>query len=208
MNEANQTKGGEVDLLVLDYKMCFDSLYTNSVALDLYDSGIQGNHLNLIHEADKSHSIGVNTPCGITERVEVNDSVLQGECLGPLKCSNSVDKIGKQCIEDETNLYYYRNSTAVPPLGMVNDVICVAKCGAESVEMNAYVNAMSSIKKLQLGTKNVIKSMSEKIHQNVLISSLTAGSLRRKQMLLLQFLIKRILKMMQSFYKKVKRQNT
>ena len=43
MNEANQTKGVEVDLLVLDYKMCFDSLYTNSVALDLYDSGIQDN---------------------------------------------------------------------------------------------------------------------------------------------------------------------
>ena len=153
MNEANQTEGGEVDLLVLDYKQCFDSLYANSVALDLYDSGIQDNHLNLIHEADKSHSIGVNTPCGMTERVEVNDSVLQGECLGPLKCSNSVDKIGKQCIEDGKNLYYYRNNTAVPPLGMVDDVICIAKCGAESVEMNAYVNAMSSIKKLQLGTK-------------------------------------------------------
>ena len=49
MNKANQTKGGEVELLVLDYKQCFYSVYANSVALDLYDSGIKDNHLNLIH---------------------------------------------------------------------------------------------------------------------------------------------------------------
>ena len=51
------------------------------------------------------------------------------------------------------SLYHYRNNTAVPPLGMVDDVICVAKCGSESVEMTAFVNSMSNIKKLQLGTK-------------------------------------------------------
>ena len=157
MNEAIQTKGGEVDVLVLDYKQCFDSLYTSSVTLDLYESGIKDNHLNLIHEADKSHFIGVNTPCGLTDRVEVKDSVLQGECLGPLKCSNSVDRIGKQCLEEQKNLYFYRNKTAVPPLGMVDDVICVSKCGADSVEMISYVNAMSNIMKLQLGTKKCHK---------------------------------------------------
>ena len=105
MNEALRTKNGEVDLLIQDFRQCFDSLSVDTVINHLYDSGIRDNKLNLIDKADRSSTIKVNTPVGSTETNEIRDSVLQGEKLGSLKCSNSIDKTGKQCLEDGTDLY-------------------------------------------------------------------------------------------------------
>ena len=156
INEAVQTKT-DLDVLVLDYKMCFDSLNTKTVISDLYESGIQDDHLNIINKADSSSHIGVKTPFGITERKTVENKVLQGECLGPLKCSNSIDTIGKKCLQTEENLHYYRDSVGLPPLGLVDDIIALAKCGTQSVKLNAYLNAQSNIKNLQLGVKKCHK---------------------------------------------------
>ena len=41
----------------------------------------------------------------------------------------------------------------VPPLGMVDDIISVQKCGNASVTINAEVNAFVEQKKLTLATK-------------------------------------------------------
>ena len=38
----------------------------------------------------------------------------------------------------------------VPPLEMVDDILTISTCGAESVAMNAMVNSFMSSKKLQL----------------------------------------------------------
>ena len=67
MNEALRTKNGEVDLLIQDFRQCFDSLSVDTVINHLYDSGIKDNKLNLIDKADRSSYIKVNTPVGSTE---------------------------------------------------------------------------------------------------------------------------------------------
>ena len=81
----------------------------------------------------------------------VEKIVLQGEVFGPLACSVTVDTFGKECLEQKKHLYYYRNEIGVPPLAMVDDVVCVANCGVDSVAVNAFINAKTRVKKLQFG---------------------------------------------------------
>ena len=45
----------------------------------------------------------------------------------------------------------FRNEVGVPPLAMVDDVVCVAECGVDSVAVNAFINAKTKVKKLQFG---------------------------------------------------------
>ena len=41
----------------------------------------------------------------------------------------SVDKIGKECLDEEKYLYLYKKTVKIPPLAMVDDVISVSECG-------------------------------------------------------------------------------
>ena len=157
LNEAAQSRNINLEVLVLDYQECYDSLYLSSCVNDLYDSGVKDNQLNLIHKANSSAMIGVNTPVGLTERREVKDSILQGEKMGPFICSNSVDKIGKKCLDGKQYLYYYRGEVGLPPLGLVDDLVAIAECGVKAVEMIAFLNVQTNIKKLRFGTDKCYK---------------------------------------------------
>ena len=143
--------------MIADYKECFDSLYLSSCVNDLYESGVQDDQLNLIHKANSSSFIGVNTPFGLTDRQEVKDSILQGEKMGPVICSNTVDKIGKRCLESEKFLHYYRGEVGIPPLGLIDDLLAMAPCGHKAVEMASFLNAQTNIKKLRFGTNKCYK---------------------------------------------------
>ena len=39
----------------------------------------------------------------------------------------------------------------IPPLGMVDDLLCITECGHKSAMMNAYINFKTNSKKLQFG---------------------------------------------------------
>ena len=81
----------------------------------------------------------------------------QEENLAPLDCSVQVDTYGKECMEEKKHLYMYKGEVGVPPLAMVDDVACPASCGIDSVEITAFLNAKTNVKKLQFGV--------EKCHQ-------------------------------------------
>ena len=70
--------------------------------------------------------------------------MLRGEVFGPLECSVSVDSFGKECLEQEKYLYQYRNEVGVPPLAMIDDLVCPSVCGVNSVIMNSYINAKTN----------------------------------------------------------------
>ena len=75
-------------------------------------------------------------------------------------CSNLVDTIGKECILGDKYLYSYKGIVDVPPLGMVDDLVCVSECGPEAVMMNSYVNAQTNLKKLQFGPEQAWEAIS------------------------------------------------
>ena len=95
--------------------------------------------------------VAVVTPHGLTDRVDINKIVMQGENLAPLECSVQIDTFGKECVEENKYLFFYRGSVAVPPLSMVDDLICISVCGINSQLMNSFINVKSSMKKLQFG---------------------------------------------------------
>ena len=47
--------------------------------------------------------------------------------------------------------YSYKGEVEVPPLGMVDDLICISECGHKAKMMNAYINCKTNSKKLQFG---------------------------------------------------------
>jgi len=148
INESIQ-KRSPCDVIISDYRQCFDGLWTHEVSNDLFDNGVDNRNLGLIHEANKRHKVTVKTSVGETEEETVTDTVLQGETIAPLACSSHVDYIGKECVQEGKYLYMYRESVGVPPLTLIDDSIAVAKCGVETLELNEYLNAKSNLKKLQ-----------------------------------------------------------
>ena len=156
INEALK-KNIPLDIIIMDYKQCFDSLWLEECTNDLFDAGITDDNLALIYKMNSRNQVAVKTPFGITERKSVEKIVFQGEVFGPLQCSVTVDTFGKECMEEDKHLYKYRGVVGVPPLAMVDDVACPAICGLDSVEVTEFINSKTNSKKLQFGV--------EKCHQ-------------------------------------------
>ena len=99
------------------------------------------------------NKVAVMTPNGLTRRESINKIVMQGETLGPIECSVTIDTFGKECLDQQKYLYSYKGLVGIPPLAMVDDLACISTCGLETVQMNGYINAKTNIKKLQFGEK-------------------------------------------------------
>ena len=149
INEAVNRKRS-IDILMYDYRQCFDTLWLDECINDLYDAGIQDDKLALIYEVNRKNKVAIKSPFGTTPRVDIDQIVLQGEVLGPLQCSVQIETFSKECIEEEKFMYTYKD-IEIPPLSMIDDLACIADTGTQSVEINAYINAKTSIKKLQYG---------------------------------------------------------
>ena len=151
INEANNNKNKSIDIVILDYKQCFDGMWIQDSLNDLYEAGVNNQNLALIYEANSKNRVAVKTPDDITERVMIEKIVMQGEVMAPLECSVSVDTFGKECQEEEKYLYYYRDIVGVPSLSMVDDLVNISECGLDAVKLNAFINAKSNTKKFQFG---------------------------------------------------------
>ena len=146
------SKSKSIDVQILDYKQCFDAMWLEETLNDMYEGGLTDNNLAVLYEANKKVKVAVKTPHGLTDRIEVNKIILQGDVFGPIECSVSVDTYGKECLAEEIHLYSYKEEVQVPPLAMVDDLLIVSKCGYKAVMANAYINTKSNLKKLQFGT--------------------------------------------------------
>ena len=82
---------------------------------------------------------------------------MQGDVLAPLISSLHVDTFGKECMDEEKHLYYYKGTVPIPPLGMVDDLFTISKCGQETTKMNEFINTKTAMKRLQFGTSKCVK---------------------------------------------------
>ena len=150
INDVVTKKQEAIDIQILDYKQCYDSLWLQESINDLWDTGVNDDKLALIAKANETVKVAVKTPFGLTDRVAMDEIVMQGEIFGPLCCSATIDTFGKKCVQEKKNLYYYKDKVEIPPLAMIDDLLCLTKCGVKSVQMNAFINAKSNIKKFQI----------------------------------------------------------
>ena len=172
-------KGNEesCDLTVYDIEKCFDSLWVQECINTFFENGLQNDKLVLLYEETKSAKIAIKTSAGITERISIQNTIMQGIVFGSLICTSVVDKLAKMFYAKPDLLYKYKDTVDIPPLGMVDDVFCVNKCSNITVASNATVNAFMENNKLKLSAtkcarihigKKCTNCPELKIHENVM----------------------------------------
>ena len=50
--------------------------------------------------------------------------------------SKQEDTFIQECLEDKKYTYSFKGEVDIPSLGMVDDLICVSKCGYETASLN------------------------------------------------------------------------
>ena len=140
-----------IDILICDYKTCFDGLSIPDTFNSLYENGLTDDSFSLLYELYKNHKVAIKTPVGLTDRIDLQEIICQGDPLGPLLCSSSVDCFGKDCVKEDKHLYFYRQKTPIMPLTMLDDQVCISKCGVETNILHSFINSKTNFKKLQFG---------------------------------------------------------
>ena len=155
-----------IDLQVYDIIKCFDALWLQDCMLDIYQSSsVKDDKSALMYQVNQTNLVAVKTAQGLTERVDIPNIVMQGSTPSGLQCSNSVDTLGKKCMKTGTNQYLYKDMVNVPPLACVDDLLGVAKCNQDSLNLNIFLTTQIELKKLKFHVpdKNG-KSKCHKLH--------------------------------------------
>ena len=150
-------KKSAIDILIYDYKQCFDSLWLQECLNDIYESGLQDDNLSLLYDINRKVNISVKTPVGKTTYGWIENVITQGDVFSPILCSNQVDKIGKECLDEKKYIYLYKGEVEIPPLAMVDDVLNISECGHKTAMASSYINFKTDVKKLQFGVKKCAK---------------------------------------------------
>ena len=138
LNETVKRKLKGIDVQIFDVYKCFDKLWAKECINDLYDNGFTNDKLPLLLNENVDAQIAVKTASGITRRTTISDVVMQGTVWGSLMCTSTMDNLGKLAYKEPEKLYNYKG-VAVPPLGMVDDVISVTTV-ENTLEMNLLIN--------------------------------------------------------------------
>ena len=146
-----------IDIQIFDYKQCFDSLWMQECLSDLYNSGVTDDKLSLLYNINNHVKIAVKTPAGRTNREDIYNVITQGDVFGPILCTNLVDTFGRECLKDGKHTYSYRGEVDIPPLGMIDDLLCVTECGPRSSMMSGFINCKTNSKKLMFGIEKCKK---------------------------------------------------
>ena len=151
-DQLSSIKNPPIVIQQYDYIQMFDGMKLDEALSDLYSSGIEDDTVHLLYEANKKVEVQVKTPFGLTEEVELEEVVLQGEVWGPTLASNQVDTLGKEMLEEDASfMFRYKGYIPVPILGMVDVVIGVTLAGYKSAQLNSYINVKTADKYLQFG---------------------------------------------------------
>ena len=82
---------------------------------------------------------------------------MQGSVFGSLICTTVMDKLAQIFYNDKQLVYKYKGKVEVPILGIVDDVLCVAKCSNKVVTTTATINSFMEPNKLKLASKKYAK---------------------------------------------------
>ena len=168
INEVLKSKNNPpLDVQIVDVKQCFDGLWPEECMNDLFQYGIKNYALPLLYDGCSDIEIKVKTPVGITHAAKIDNTVMQGDVWGSPACAVSIDSIGKECLKEHKYLYHYKNIVPIPPLAMVDDVLCIGECGPASVQQNTFVNYKIASKRLQFGVDKCKKLCIGKTHSEL-----------------------------------------
>jgi hypothetical protein len=152
INSVLNGEGNPIDIQIYDVEKCFDALWLEDCMLDMFDTlpkEDRDDKLALVYKMNMENYVAINTAVGLTDRILIQKIVMQGGKWGPLKCSITMDKIGRRCVVKGEHLYSYKGLVKVMPLAMIDDLLGIANCGTKSADLNIAINAEIEIKKLR-----------------------------------------------------------
>ena len=157
-----------IDIQIYDIQKAIDALWLEDSLNDIFENlpeDNQNDKIALLYESSCTNMVAVKTPLGLTKRVNMPHIVQQGGTWGPLLCSNAIDKIGKKCQISKEYTYLYKRAAKILPLGFIDDLNGIAKCGLKSIALNTFLTKQIELKKLKLHTAdNKGKSKCVKLH--------------------------------------------
>ena len=68
-----------------------------------------------------------------------------------------MDTLGRKSLQTGFGVYKYRGAVHVPALAMIDDILGMAACGDESIELNSLINSKIESKKLRLSHEKCFK---------------------------------------------------
>ena len=156
-----------------DFAQMFDGMKLHEALSDLYDAGVEDDTLHLLATANTNVEVRVKTPFGFTDKVVLDEVVLQGEFWGPSLASNQVDTFGKEMLEEDMSfLYKYKGYIPVPVLGQIDDIIGVTLAGYKAVQLNRFLNVKAADKYYQFGLDKCMAMIVGKKVENFLVPNL------------------------------------
>ena len=115
----SSVKKKPINIIIADFKQCFDGLSLPLTCRDLYEAGCKDDKLALLFDVKSKHRVAVKTSLWLTERFVLQENVLQGDVFGTIQASTQIDKFGKKCLEDQKHIHMYRNCIPIAPLANV-----------------------------------------------------------------------------------------
>ena len=108
----------------------FDGMENSEACGDIFNYGVNDNHLRLIHEANKTVVINVKTPHGVSGDFTLKPRIMRGDTWAPTMASAQVDSFGKEMLENKPSfIYMFKGEVAIPLLCQVDDLLGVAEAG-------------------------------------------------------------------------------
>ena len=138
------------DVQIYDAEKCFDKLWASECYNDIFNNGFKNDKLALLYNINKSAQVAIKTSTGNTRRINIKNTIMQGSVWGSLLCTSSMDMLGKSLYSEPETLYQYKG-VPIPPLGMVDDIICVTNAD-KSEHMNNHINTFIEHKNLTLSS--------------------------------------------------------
>ena len=96
--------GKKCYLMFGDAVKCFDKLWLKDSLVELYKAGCDIQDIMMIFKMNDGTVIEVETPFGMSEKLNVGEIVKQGTVLGPTLCCVSTDQINKVGENQERSL--------------------------------------------------------------------------------------------------------
>ena len=148
----------DINLVFLDLEKAFDKLCLKSCLIDLYKSGVNGRCLNSIYELNKEGHVQINTPCGTTQDIKIQENLKQGTVLAAPICANHIDKGMQSIIKRKLGIRL--GKVIIPPL-LYQDDIMFASISIE--KMQEMLNIPERFQKQNLLNFNLDKSETMKM---------------------------------------------
>ena len=101
----------------------------------------------MIYNVNTHVRVAVQTPVWKTKMGSIR--IIQRDVLSLILRSKHVDTFGKERLEENKYIYQYKGEVDIPPLGMVDHLICVSECGHNTSMIHSYMILKTESKKLQ-----------------------------------------------------------